>query len=277
MSTDTQFTWLRPQYIWLDDELAAAEDAPEVLLASQSSGGAFEELRCYDTRRGPAIFRLQDYVDRFLHTVQAMGVPDLGFDPEKLRAAICSTVQANGYVDCTIRPQVVYLNPLGEEEMDSYQPTIGIAAWRCTGEPGESCALRVRSRSGPEGLALVDVEDGTTFKAEHLLLVREGEIYAAPGATMLGGMTRDTVLTLARDAGYRVIGMPLTPETLAAADEVLVCSASLEVVAVTEVDGKRMESGPVTGHLQQLFAETVHGENSYALRWLDYMDTVTVI
>lgn len=276
MRNETQFTWLRPQYIWLEDELAAAEDAPEILLDPQMPGGVFVELRCYDTSRGPAIFRLHEYVDRFLHTMQAMGVPDLGYDPQKLRTAICSTVQANGYVNCTIRPQVLYLSPLGAE-VGSYQPTIGIAARRCANLAEPPAALRVITRAGQEGLALLEMEEGQVFSARQILLVREGTIFAAPGAVMLDGMTRDTVLTLARDAGYQVIGAQLTPAALADADEVLVCSASLEVVGVTEVDGKKVPSGSVTRQLQQLFAETVHGENSYARRWLDYMDTVTVI
>ena len=282
MSTDTQFAWMHPQYIWLDDELAAAEDAPELHFSARQQSGVFDDLRCYDTHRGPAIFRLQDYVERFLHTLHAMGVPGLGYDAAKLRAAICSTVQANGFVDCTIRPQVVYRSPLGQElqgqELHSYQPTISIAVWRGSDEPDAHVALRVISRMGPEGLALVHVaDDGVVFTADHVLLVQDGVIYAAPGGAMLGGMTRDTALTLARDAGYAVIGEQLTPQRLAAADEVLVCNAALEVMGVAEVDGRPLPIGPITRQLQQLYAETVRGQNRFARRWLDYMDVVTVI
>jgi len=120
-------------------------------------------------------------------------------------------------------------------------------------------------------------DDGVVFTADHVLLVQDGVIYAAPGGAMLGGMTRDTALTLARDAGYAVIGEQLTPQRLAAADEVLVCNAALEVMGVAEVDGRPLPIGPITRQLQQLYAETVRGQNRFARRWLDYMDVVTVI
>ncbi|MCA9934315.1 MAG: aminotransferase class IV [Ardenticatenaceae bacterium] len=274
----TEFTWMHPQYIWLDDELAAAEDAPEALFAAKQQSGVFDDLRCYDTHRGPAVFRLQDYVERFLHTVQAMGIPDLGYDAHKLRAAICSTVQANGLVDCTIRPQVVYLNPPGQE-LDRYQATISIAVWRCGDEPQtpSPSGLAVRTSRSTDELILAAEEEGVLFTADHILLVQDGVIYAAPGGAMLGGLTRDTVLTLAQEAGYTVRGEPLTQAKLAAADEVLVCNTALEVRGVTEVDERPLPIGPITRQLQQLYAETVRGQNRFARRWLDYMDTVTVI
>lgn len=267
--------WQHPQYIWLDDELTTESEAAAFFPADAPQNALFAELRCYDTGRGPAIFRLRDYVDRFLHATRALGVPDLGYDPEKLRAAICNTVQANGYVDCAIQPQLVYRSPMGQT-LEHYKPSLGIAARRCA-KAGAQIVLRVLTRIRQGELTLVDLEEGSTFTAEQILLVRDGNIYATPGGGMLVGMTRETVLTLARDAGYRVIGAALTQSTIMDAEEVLVCSASLEVTAVAEVDGEPVGPGAVARHLQQLYAETVHGQNGYARRWLDYMDVITVI
>lgn len=267
--------WQRPQYIWLDDELANESEAIPLLNADAPQNALFAELRCYDTGRGPAIFRLRDYVERFLHATRALGLTDLGYDPEKLRAAICNTVQANGYVDCAIRPQLVYRSPMGQS-LEQYKPTLGIAARRCTPTAGQE-PLRVLTRTRQGEMTLVDLETGTVFNAGQILLVRDNAIYAVPGGDMLVDMTRETALTLARDAGYPIIGVALTREAIMSADEVLVCSASLEVTAVAEIDGQSMRTGPIARQLQQLYAETVHGQNAYARRWLDYMDTVTVI
>ncbi len=267
--------WQRPQYIWLDDELASESEATTLLNADAPQNAIFAELRCYETGRGPAIFRLRDYVDRFLHATRALGLPDLGYDPEKLRAAICNTVQANGYVDCAIQPQLVYRNPMGQS-LEQYKPTLGIAARRCA-TTGVQEPLRVLTRVQHGETTLVDLETGTTFSAGQILLVRDNAIYAAPGGHLLVDMTRETVLTLARDVGYPIIGAALTREAITSAEEVLVCSARLEVTAVAEIDGQSLGPGKVARQLQQLYAETVHGQNAYAWRWLDYMDVVTVI
>jgi branched-chain amino acid aminotransferase len=115
---------------------------------------------------------------------------------------------------------------------------------------------------------------------EKLLLVRDNTIYTTPHATILEGITRDTVVSLARDAGYAIIEERISREQLYDSDELLVCSTAAELLPVREIDFHPIGSGgagPVTRKLQNLFSETIKGHNRRSVEWLDYMVLEPVI
>ncbi|MCA9970109.1 MAG: hypothetical protein KC425_07835, partial [Anaerolineales bacterium] len=103
--------WLRHHYLWLDGELVSMDQAPEAAVPLTDSAGWWPALRCYQTERGPAIFRLRDYAARFLASPQRRAVRLAADTPDALRQAICQTVQAHGYVNSLIRPVPVYPLP----------------------------------------------------------------------------------------------------------------------------------------------------------------------
>jgi branched-chain amino acid aminotransferase len=110
---------------------------------------------------------------------------------------------------------------------------------------------------------------------ENLFLVRDGVIYSPPRATILEGITRDSVVTLAGDLGIPVVEEPISRDQLYIADEVFLCGTAAEVVPVREIDFRRIgngKKGPVTDALQKAFSETVRGLGPRSPEWLDYVD-----
>jgi branched-chain amino acid aminotransferase len=120
-------------------------------------------------------------------------------------------------------------------------------------------------RSGFDEAVLLDPEGYVAeCTGENLLLIRNDVIYTAPRATILEGLTRDSVLTLARDAGYQVVEERLSRDQLYIADEVFVCGTAAEVVPVREIDYRPVGSGtrgPITKHIQELFFNAVRGDH----------------
>jgi branched-chain amino acid aminotransferase len=136
-------------------------------------------------------------------------------------------------------------------------------------------AKTLAAKSGFDEAIMLDPE-GYVAEAtgENLLLVRNNTIYTTPRAEILEGITRDTVITLARDAGYTVVEERISRDQLYIADEVFVCGTATEVQAVREIDFRRIGAGrpgPVSSHLQKLLSETINGENRRSAEWLDYV------
>jgi branched-chain amino acid aminotransferase len=119
----------------------------------------------------------------------------------------------------------------------------------------------------PEGLV-------AECTGENLFLVRKGVIYTTPRATILEGVTRDSIITIARDLGYTVLEEPISRDQLYIADEVFVCGTAAECVAVSEIDYRTVgegRMGPVTHKIQETFFDTVHGQGTRSAEWLDYV------
>ena len=142
-------------------------------------------------------------------------------------------------------------------------------------------AKTMAARAGFDEAIMLDPE-GYVAEAtgENLLLVRDNSICTSPRASILEGITRDSIITLARDAGYTVVEERISRDQLYIADEVLVCGTAAEVLAVREIDFRRIgsgEMGPVASHLQRLFVDTISGRNQRSAEWLDYMVIEPVI
>ena len=114
---------------------------------------------------------------------------------------------------------------------------------------------------------------------ENIFIVRNGKVYTPPVATVLGGITRDALLTVARDLGYDVLEQPISRDMLYIADEVFVCGTAAEVVALSEIDFRVIGSGktgPVARALQKAFTAVVHGKDPQYESWLSYVADVEV-
>jgi branched-chain amino acid aminotransferase len=114
---------------------------------------------------------------------------------------------------------------------------------------------------------------------ENLFLVRRGVLYTSPSATILEGITRDTILTLARESGIAVIEEPISRDQLYVADEVFVCGTAAEVAGLREIDFRRIgdgKTGPVTRRLQRAYQEVTRGTHPLSAKWLEYVPLVEV-
>jgi branched-chain amino acid aminotransferase len=271
--------------------------------------GVFEGARCYDTDRGPAAFRLKEHLKRFVDSAMILGIRDFPYSVEELRLAVHNTIQANGLKECYIRPAIYMDGPLGLNS-DEYRTRVGIAVWEWGAYLGEDAlekgvrmtvssftrmhhnsfmtkskavgnyvnsimAKTLAHRDGYDEAIMID-PDGYVAECSgmNIFAVRDRVIYTPPRATILEGITRDSVLIIANDLGYKVVEEPLVRDQLYIADEVFVCGTAAEVTAVCEIDTRQIgigSMGPITRHLQNAFFETVHGKGSRSEEWLDYV------
>lgn len=270
----------------------------------------FEGIRCYDTGQGPAVFRLRDHLQRLLDSVRIFGLRQYRYSLDELRQAVHQVVLANEIRSCYIRP-LVYMGqgPLALD-LDSMEASTGIAAWEWGTYLGDEAletgvrmmvssytrlhpnanmtkakiagnyvnsvlAKTLAVRSGFDEAVMLDPEGLVSeCTGENLFLVRRGTIYTPPRATILEGITRDSLITLAGDMGYAVREEPISRDQLYVADEVFVCGTAAECVAVSEVDHRTVGSGkmgPVTREIQRAFFQTVRGQGRRSAEWLDYV------
>lgn len=298
--------------IWLDGRLVPFADANvHVLTHTLHYGlGVFEGIRCYRTADGrSAVFRLTEHVRRLLDSahINLMQVP---FSQEALESAIVETLRANHLAEGYIRPiafigdGVMGLNPadnpirvaiiaypwgkyLGEEGME-----LGIRA-RISSftrhfvnskmTKGKTCGDYVNSilakrealLDGYDEAILLDT-NGLVSEAsgENLFAVRGGELMTPPLYGVLGGLTRDAVVRLARDKGIPLREAEITRDELYIADEVFLTGTAAEVTPVREIDHRRIGSGrrgPVTRTLQGAFFDVVAGRERKYESWLTYL------
>ncbi len=299
-----------PALTWMNGRLVTEAQAvvPFLTAGLHYGMGVFEGIRCYDPPGGPAVFRLRDHVRRLLASARTLGFRDLPYDDEALTTAVHDTIAANELRACYIRP-LIYLAEGGMDlSMDSGRAHVGIAAWpwieyhgRGTFEAGirvnvssytrhhpnimptrakvsgnyvnSFLARTESSRLGFDDAVLLDPEGYVAeCTGENLFVVRRGQIVTPPAAGILEGITRESVITLARDAGIRVSEERFVRDHLYDADEVFLSGTAAEIVGVREVDFRPVGSGtvgPITRVVQQAFRQAVRGEHPRSEEWLE--------
>ncbi len=301
------------RYIWMNGELVGAERATVPFLSAGLHYGVsvFEGIRCYATDAGPAIFRLQEYVDRLIASAHVLGFRDLPCDAPQLIEAIKLTVRANELADAYIRP-VMYLAVGGWNlSVDDGHLHVGVAAWPWQdlfGPDGRELGLRAHVSSftrhhanaamtkakvagnyvnsilarteslrlGFDEAIMLD-PDGHVAECTtaNVFVVRRNTISTPPAARVLEGVTRDTVLTLAHGRGMPVEERPITRDALYTADEVFLCGTSAEIAAIREIDHRTIgkgRTGPVTRHLQGEYRAVTRGGHPLSAAWLTQLD-----
>lgn len=286
--------------IWINGELVAHEDAKVHVLSHALHYGSsvFEGIRCYKTERGPAIFRLREHMRRLVESakIHRMDVP---YSVEELCEAATETVAASGLEACYLRPLVfrgygtMGVNPLkspvevmiavwewgsylGEEALEQ-GVDVQVSSWNRNAPNttpsmakaggnylnGSLIKMEAVLNGFVEGIALSVEGYLSEGSGENLFLVRDGKIYTPPQAlAILPGITRDTLMELARERGYEVVESLLPREALYLADELFFTGTAAEVTPVRSVDhytigtGRR---GPITEELQTAYLATVEG------------------
>ncbi len=297
--------------IWLDGHLADWPDAKvHVLTHALHYGYAiFEGIRCHDTPRGPAIFRLPEHIDRFLNSakVYRMKLPYSGAEIEK---ASIDLVRANGVPAVYLRP--IAFSGYGEMGLDPTKSPVqlAVAAWEWGAYLGASGVdrgvratvsswVRMDSRSLPPqakcaanyaNSALAKMEATVAGYDEAILLNAQGMVAEGPGENIfrvkknvvstppassgiLRGITRDTVIRFLTDEGLVFQRTDFTREELFTADELLYTGTAAGLTPIREVDGRPIGTGdfPVTRRLQKRYEDAIHGRNPAYDAWLTYV------
>jgi len=295
--------------IWLNGELVDWADATVHVgtHALHYGTGVFEGIRAYETDTGTAVFRLTDHLAR-LHRSAKLLYMEIPYSVEELRAATMELIGANGLPSCYLRPIAFYgFGQLGVASRDN-PVEIAIMAWpwgAYLGEDGLRNGIRVKvsswQRVGPNTIphaakatgvyinsmlavteatragydeAIMLTAEGTIAdgSGESVFVVRDGVIYTPDlSASILVGITRDTVIQIAQDLGHRVVEKPLIRTDLYLADEVFMCGTAAEVTPIREVDDQLIgPPGPITKELQAAYLDTVHGRSERWAQWLEY-------
>lgn len=267
---------------------------------------AFEGIRCYKGKQGSAIFRLQEHVDRLFESahIAMMAIP---YDKKQVTEAIIETVRANKLDSCYIRP-LVYIGygMMGVHPGDN-PIRLAIAAWRWGAYLGEEAlthgmracvssftrhhvnvsmtrgkisgyyvnsilAKREAKANGYDEAILLDpdgyVAEGT---GENVFIVRRGRLITTPLTSILEGITRSSLMQLARERNLQVVEERFTRDAMYVAEEAFVTGTAAEVTPIREIDGRRIgtgKPGPITTSLQQAFFAIVRGEDSAHSNWL---------
>lgn len=298
--------------IWLDGKLADWDKAQiHVLTHTLHYGlGVFEGIRCYLCQDGrSAVFKLQEHVDRLFDSAHISQI-SIPFSPEQIFQAIIETLKANKLKEGYIRPIVF----IGDGEMGlyvkDYPVRVAIACWpwgAYLGEEGLRRGIRAKIASftrhhvnvgmtkakicgnyvnsilakkevtamGYDEAILLDTE-GYICEAsgENIFIVKKDTLKTPPPTSILQGITRDSVIKLARDAKMNVVEQRFTRDELYIADEAFFTGTAAEITPIREVDDRtigRGERGPVTEHIQKTFFDVVQGKNENYKDWLSYL------
>jgi len=301
----------KSEWIWMNGEFVAWDDANVHVLSHglHYGTGVFEGIRCYETDRGPAIFRHRDHLDRLAMSAELYYMP-LEHSKEDLRQATHELIRRNGLSSCYIRP----LAYRGYGEMGLYAQSapidVMIAVWpwgAYLGEEGKRNGIRAKvsswRRISPAGLiphakasgqylnsilaktetanagydeAILLDDSGNVCEGsgENVFVVRDG-VLATPGhtASILDGISRRSVIQIASDLGYEVAERDIARAELYLADEVFLCGTAAELVPVREVDDHAIGApGEVTRVVQAKFEDALHGRAQEYAEWLDLVE-----
>ena len=298
----------RDGVIWFDGEMVPWRDAKvHVLTHTLHYGmGVFEGMRAYNTPKGPAIFRLEEHLDRLYNSAHIL-MMDIPFDKQQLRQASCDAVAQNDLESAYIRPMAFYGSEAMGVSAKGLAVHVIVAAWPWGTYLGDGAlengirlkttsiarhhvnvtmcrtkangnyinsmlALREAQEAGYDEAMMLDV-DGYVAEGsgENIFIVRNRVIYTPDLTSSLDGITRETLITLARDAGYEVVEKRITRDETYIADEMFMTGTAAEVTPIKEVDGRMIgtgQRGPITRELQELYFAQVNGARSEYPEWL---------
>jgi branched-chain amino acid aminotransferase len=300
---------IEAEKIWFSGELVDWADA-RIHVGTHGlhyGTGVFEGIRCYETDRGPAVFRLREHLQRLRDSARLLYMP-LPFTADELRSAVHETISVNGLDECYVRPIAFFgygelgvhtgTNPvevaimcwpwgayLGEEGQRKGITTM-ISSWKrvgpntiphvakATGVYLNSMLATSEARRGGYDEAIMLTDDGYVADGpgENVFVVKDDLIVTPPLSTsILPGITRESVMQLARDLGYRVEERSVIRPELYLADEVFMTGTATEVAPVRSVDDQEIGVGPVTLQLQQAYWDLVRGKNERYADWLDFV------
>ncbi|MFL2650621.1 MAG: branched-chain amino acid transaminase [Anaerolineales bacterium] len=302
---------MKADYIWMNGKIVPFEEANiHFLSPTMHYGiGAFEGIRCYETPEGAAVFRLREHMQRLLDSVLILGVSEFPYSIDDLCQATFETIKANGFKGCYIRPLIYLDGPLGLD-LDASVAKIGIATWEWGTYLGDEAlesgvhmmvssftrhhinvsmtkakisgnyvnsvlAKTLALRSGYDEAIMLDPNGYVSeCSGENLFVVNDQDIETPPRATILEGITRNSLVTIAKDSGYNITENLISRDQLYIADELFVCGTAAEVTPVRAVDHRTIglgKPGPITKTIQQVFFDTVNGTGKRSKEWLEYV------
>ena len=295
--------------IWMNGELVDWDDA-RIHVGAHAlhyGSGVFEGIRCYDTPKGSAAFRLHDHMQR-LHNSARLLHMQIPYSVDELVGGTNELLGANGLPEAYIRPISFYgYGELGVAARDNPVETVvmswpwgaylgeealrtgiraKISSWqrisaniiphvaKATGVYINSMLAVTEANNAGYDEAILLTPEGTVAdgSGENIFIVRDGVVYTPDLTTgILPGITRDSIIQIAQDLGHTVVEKGLIRSDLYLADEVFMCGTAAEVTPIRSIDDHEIGVGPVTLELQEAYLDTVRGASERWAQWLDYV------
>ena len=295
--------------IWMNGELVERENAKVSVLSHglHYGTGVFEGIRCYKTSKGAAVFRLEEHIKRLLDSAKIMMMRQK-YTVSELMSAVLETINANNLDECYIRPIITLGDGgLGIATTDAYPIEVIIAAWKWGAYLGDEALSRgikvktssytrfnvnsipIRSKtcgnyvtsvlakreaniSGYDEALFLDtdgfVAEGT---GENIFIIKDGVLITTPLTSVLKGITRDTVLEIARDLNFTVKEQLFTRDDVYVADEAFFTGTAAEITPISMLDNRLLGTGsigPITKKIQSAYFGVVNGSNRRYSKWL---------
>ena len=298
-----------PEWIWHNGAIKRWADATTHVMSHALHYGSsvFEGIRCYETPSGPVIFRLTEHNTRLFASAKIYDMP-MPYSVEQVNAACREVIIKNGHTTDYLRP--VAYRGLGGFGLSADTPTdLAVATWKmgqylgasvleqgidaCVSSwqrfapntipagakaggnylSGQLVAREARRLGFGEGIALASTGLLSEGAGENLFLVFDGALHTTPiSAALLNGITRNTIIRLARDAGIEVVERDLPREYLYLCDELFMCGTAAEITPIRSVDGRQVgtgKPGPLTHRMQELFFGLFSGKTPDKYGWLE--------
>lgn len=296
--------------IWMDGKLVAFEDANIHVLTHtlHYGGGAFEGIRFYETERGPAVFRLEDHLDRLFYSASTIELK-APFSKEALTEAVLKTIRGNGVKSGYIRPIIIYgygkmgLNPKGalvnciiavwpwgsylgadvvrvktSKYIRPHPKTVNPKAKICGNYVNSILASLEVHKEGYDEALLLDYNGNVAEgPGENIFMVKDGKLITPDSDSILEGITRDSVIVLAREIGVDCECRKIPLTELKDASEVFFTGTAVEVTAIGEIDTQKIgdgKIGKITAKLKNLYDRVVRGKEEKFEKWLTYVGDI---
>jgi branched-chain amino acid aminotransferase len=295
------------QYIWHNGRFIPEKNATFPLLAHGLNYGTsvFEGVRAYQTKDGSAVFRLREHVDRFFRGMRALHM-NIPWSKRELADAILETVRKNNLSECYIRPLAFYDSGLGLVPLpEKAHVAVAVRPWGAyLGDKPISLTVSPYTRFNPSSVApglkiggyyatsvlvsfdahrrgfgegLMLDKDGFVAEGagENIFFVKNGKLIVPSSASILPGITRASVIKIAKDLGIAVaFKEKVRPAELLRADEAFLTGTATEIAAVSRIDSHKFgngKAGHITSLIRDTFVKAVHGEVPRYRKWLSFV------
>ena len=299
-------------YIWFNNNITDWDNAKIHVMSHvlHYGSGVFEGIKCYNTSKGPSIFRLDEHIDRFYESANAYNIK-IPFSKNELIKGCIDIVNQNGLSDCYIRPIAFYgydtlgVNPkkcpvnvaiaaffwgayLGDKGLNE-GVNICISPWqkfsyKALPSTAKGCGQymnsmlsvnHAKSKGYDEGLLLDDRGYIAEGSGQNIFLVKSGIVYTNDEkSSILLGITRDTVIQLCKESNIEIVIKDITTDELFEADEAFFTGTASEITPIVSVDDKKIadgQIGPITLKLKELYMNIILGKSNSHLSWLTFI------
>jgi len=296
------------EFIWMNGGIAPWKDSNTHFLSHALHYGSavFEGIRCYNTKEGPAIFRLNEHIARLFNSAKIFGM-QIPYSQEKIISATKEMISLNKLSEGYIRPLAYYSEGGLGFDVTNQKVDVGVAAWQWGAmlgaksvidgisvkispffRPSSDCMpvnAKVSGNYANSIMAKMDaIKDGYTdvimtdkygfvaeCSAENFFAIKDNVLYTPNTNNCLDGITRKSIIQLAKDNDFEIIEENITPDKLFEMDECFACGTAAEIVPITSINRKPIgvgARGKNTQFLQQEYQKVIHGENEKYSNWL---------